>query len=128
VELGYIDYDTILVRVHQPPTIVKSENVSTCKFPVMIGNAENNDNYKYEWSPKVHLDDPFVKTPQCSLPANVSMQYILSILDTLTGCYSFDTIFVELANLDGFEIEGSQFICEGSTSTLRVKLDFATYK
>jgi len=55
------------------------------------------------------------------------MQYFLTILDTISGCYSFDTIFVEIKNINDFEVEGSLYICEGSSSTLTVIDDFEHY-
>ncbi|MCL2039490.1 MAG: hypothetical protein FWG85_03570 [Bacteroidetes bacterium] len=123
---GCIDYDTIFVDILPRPSIIKADNVTTCKDdPVMIGTTNNDINYVYSWSPTTYLETPNGRTTLCT--PDQDMTYILTILDTTTGCYNYDTINVSVRNLDNFELVGAFFICEGKNTTISVKDDFASY-
>ncbi len=123
---GCIDYDTIVVDILPKPYTIKAGNVTTCKnAPVTIGTNSNDINYVYKWTPTTYLEDPNVRTTLCT--PDKDMTYILSILDTTTGCYNYDTVKVSVRDLDSFELSGSLFICEGKNTTISVKDDFESY-
>ena len=124
--LGCFDYDTIFVSVIPPPNVISAEDVTVCKnSPVVIGNNANNPDFVYEWIPTDFLEIPNGRVTLCY--PDRDMVYILSILDTTTGCYNYDTISVFVRDLDNFELLGSMFICEGKNATIGVKDDFVSY-
>jgi hypothetical protein len=123
--LGCFDYDTVLISVNDSPAFIPSNDTAVCiGVSVMVGNAENDDSLLYSWSPSTYLDNPRLKTPICT-PLS-SIQYVLTITNATTGCASYDTINVAVSELD-FEIEGSDFICEGVNTTLSVPNDYSSY-
>ena len=124
--LECIDYDTIVVTIQPLPNIIKAGDITACKnSPFVIGSNNNNPNYIYRWTPTDYLENPNERSTLCSVEKNAI--YILSILDTTTGCYNYDTINVFINNLDTFELLGSMFICEGKNTTISVKDDFVSY-
>jgi hypothetical protein len=123
--LGCIDYDTIIVQVLGKPNIIQAEDVITCKnFSTAIG-TDNNPKYVYRWTPTDYLENPNEKITLCT--PDKDMIYILSILDTSTGCYNYDTVIVFVRNLDSFELLGAMYICDGKNTTISVKDDFVSY-
>jgi len=57
--------------------------------------------YTYVWSPATGLSNPNIYNPIASPSA--TQQYIVKATDT-TGCYDYDSITVNLADLSGFSI------------------------
>lgn len=125
-ELNCFDFDTITVTLQNPPTILKSNDVEICvDASVNIGNPANSDNLRYEWNPKAYLATPYSKVSKCT-PIR-DMQYILSATDTVTGCVSYDTVNVKIKTIDDIKISGSDFICDGVSTELKVDDEFVSY-
>ncbi len=121
-ELDCFDFDTVTITVIEAPKILNAEDVHTCKNnSIMIGNSNNSDEYIYQWEPELYLDDFNAKTPICK--PETEMTYILTVTNEF-GCKSYDTVRVFLKPLSDINITGDSYICEGDSTTLRLKGDF----
>ncbi|MBB77417.1 MAG: hypothetical protein CL844_00255, partial [Crocinitomicaceae bacterium] len=100
---GASSIDSITITVLQLPNSSAGVDLSFCSGDnVQIGVAPNSD-YTYSWSPSTGLSDPSISNPLVSLTTSSSPEdfiYTLLTTDTTTGCFSLDSINLEVLDLN----------------------------
>ena len=88
--------DSIVVKVNDRPRADAGADISICMSSrVEIGTrSASREGLVYQWSPSIGIDDP--SSPSTTVLADKSEDYLLHVIDTSTGCESYDTVHIEV--------------------------------
>ncbi|MFN3952728.1 MAG: PKD domain-containing protein, partial [Thermaurantimonas sp.] len=87
--------DSVFVLVAPLPTANAGPDTTICKGDVYFLGQPGNPSYQYFWSSLPA--GVTASTPQIQAIDSAAFTYILQVIDTLTGCISYDTAFVGIA-------------------------------
>ena len=85
---------------------------------VRIGTTVTDTNLSIRWTPSTFLSDPTIDRPVVTPMESIS--YTLTVVDTLTGCTSYDTIAITVEPAPRIDTVPDQTICRGGATLLRV--------
>jgi hypothetical protein len=88
---------------------------------IVYGSATGGGNYAWSWSPSAFLLNANLQNATTTT-LTATQQYVLNVTDTLTGCYSNDTVIITVIGgpLSATASVTNSIICEGSSTQLNV--------
>lgn len=122
---GCVAVDSIDITVINAPVADAGDDVSLCADSSSIIGTTALPGYLYRWSPALTLSDSTIAQP-IARPTTTTT-YILTVIDTATGCLSIDSVVVHLLR---YELQadrttldfGGRFACDTTTTTRSVMI------
>lgn len=113
---GCMRTDTFLLQVNALPVAEAGENQIICDTSaVVIGPAQQNGNWQYQWTPTQGLNDASVAQPT-ALP-NQDTWYYLTVTNT-SGCQATDSVLVQRNPDITIDAGADRRICKGESTDL----------
>ncbi|MEI6815830.1 MAG: gliding motility-associated C-terminal domain-containing protein [Bacteroidota bacterium] len=113
---GCISKDSILLSVNPHPAITVSHFDSLCVGDSVNLNGSATGNSAWLWSPSNGLSCSNCPNP-FAFPASSSW-YHLVVTDTITGCFSFDSVYVKVNPNPILIVAGDSTVCFGDSTLL----------
>lgn len=113
---GFGCRDTLYANITVSPKPVSNAGPdrAICKSAQVQLGAPPLAGHQYEWTPASNVSNPVSANPMAWLTANLPMEFILKTTDILTGCYSFDTTYVQTFVVDtAIRLSGPPDYCNG---------------
>lgn len=113
--------DSVTVTVHTVPTVLPSSVYDICaldsvELKAIAGGDLQTDEFSYQWSPAVGLDNPTSATPMAS--PDTTTNYTI-VATSRFGCGSKDVVVpVQVRPTPTIELANDTTICEGDTIAL----------
>lgn len=100
------------------PTICQGGGVQ------LQAQTDNNDNYIFEWTPALNINNPNVANPYIN-PLNTTT-YTVKVINKITGCtrYKNITVQVSAASAEVKTTANETTICKNENTVLHAELDF----
>ncbi|MEM6722915.1 MAG: choice-of-anchor L domain-containing protein [Bacteroidota bacterium] len=111
------------ITVVTPPTISAGDSTALCLGDSVLLTGTTSLTGTFEWSPAIGLSDPNSASTMASPP--VSTDYVFTV--DVSGCFTRDTVRVEVFELDALNVIPDTFMCEGDTLLLSSNTGPGTY-
>ncbi|SFC15712.1 gliding motility-associated C-terminal domain-containing protein [Flexibacter flexilis DSM 6793] len=122
IKTGCSNKDTISVRVNPLPIVNLGTNDSLCSGQTITLGAAAEAGFIYAWSPKVGLNDSTLANPTLTLTnptqAVQTHDYVLTVINNVTGCESKDTLTVRVNPLPIVNVGVNDSLCSGGNIVL----------
>ncbi|MEO1436187.1 MAG: choice-of-anchor L domain-containing protein, partial [Bacteroidota bacterium] len=102
------------ITVVTPPQISAGDSTALCLGDSVLLTGTSNLMGSFQWTPAIGLSDPTSASTMASPP--VSTDYIFTV--DVSGCFTRDTVRVEVFELDALNVIPDTFMCAGDTLLL----------
>jgi gliding motility-associated-like protein len=105
---------TVVFTINAAPVSNAGPNASVCvNQTIQIGTAPNPA-WNYTWTPASQVSNPNIANPFASVPGTSAVQFIVHTVDPLTGCNSYDTVYITGRVVDtSMALSGKTDYCTG---------------
>ena len=107
---GCTDIDSITIVLNTSPIADAGVDAAVCEGKSLrLGSERTSDSVLYFWSPADGLDDPRARRPVASV--DQSRVYRLRVVDSATGCESYDSVLVAVVDPPVARAGEDQVLC-----------------
>jgi len=110
------DTISILVFVIPNPYALAGSDTVVCAFDSFLLGTSPSPNYVYSWSPSLGISDSSISNPSFSY--GDTSNYVLTVIDTASGCLSNDSIEISVITEVTAIVGGDTAICAGDLAQL----------
>lgn len=106
----------VISAAHPNPVSLAGSDQSVCKYFTAPLGAPPTPGLTYEWTPAAQVSNPAAANPiGWNIVPSTSTEFIVKTTDILTGCFSYDTAYINTLPVDRtINISGPDSYCTGS--------------